>query len=446
MSELLLLPCGIFTLHSTELVLTITVSILTGYLLKLFIERVWSKPETDETSALETELETLQGKFSAEIIKKDEESKMLQEEIRSAEKKNFDLQLQYAKALNHIEKLKTGSADESDAVEFETAEAGNRILHHLQEKIISQEAHLLQLEQQLQQSEQQRSEQQLLYEKEHAAFADLQQQQLQQKLDQQTQLAMLQEQLQQKEQEATQYVEELHHLRQSEKQLLEEAEKTHQAELAIVNDELAELKQALQQASVTANTTGDLQLHKEGITSVRSSVEQVNDTLEQFRLQVTNMLRDTYSYDQLLAANERLHQSIEQLQLEQEEARQELTALQHLKEEKHIIEELYKKSSVELEQLKAALIIAEEDKKNQMEQLQLRIYEQEQTIEELKRIKDELQNNSIELKRKLDEKDRLSKEMIHAVKDIENRFERMYASNNGEAVLLTDDETQYSQH
>ena len=135
MSLFLLLTGSIFILHTTELLLTIAGALLSGYLLKLLLDKFWFNSKKDETDELETELVTLQGRFSAEMIKKEAVSKLLQEDVKAAEKKNFDLQIQYAKALNHIEKIKINWHGDDDEIQFDTDDAGNRILLNLQEKI-----------------------------------------------------------------------------------------------------------------------------------------------------------------------------------------------------------------------------------------------------------------------------------------------------------------------
>lgn len=145
MDAILLMPCAIYTLHTMELILTVFAALLSGFLMKLLIDQFRNESKTSDSD----ELEILQNRFSAEMLRKDEAEKLLQDEVKAADMRNVDLQVQYAKALHFVEQLRAGTSVESHELE---TEACRQILHNLQDKIARQERNLLELEQQLQQA------------------------------------------------------------------------------------------------------------------------------------------------------------------------------------------------------------------------------------------------------------------------------------------------------
>ena len=147
------------------------------------------------------ELETLQSKFSAEIIKKEEEVKVFQDEMTASERKNFDLQLQYAKALNHIENIKSGLQDDEWKSENNSSVTANQVLLNLHNKISQQEESLLHLEQRLAESEQERIETDSLYQQETSALAEYKRLIQEQHKEQELIILKLQEQLSEKEEQ-----------------------------------------------------------------------------------------------------------------------------------------------------------------------------------------------------------------------------------------------------
>jgi hypothetical protein len=151
MMNFFVIPGAIYSLNTPELFLTILLALATGYLAKLFFDKYSSRSGINETEELQFELETLQNKFSSEILRKEEAELMLQDELKAAEKRHMELQVQYAKALTHIEQLRQGNVTDGDDVE---TEAGQQILQNLQDKIARQERSLLELEQQLRNTEQ----------------------------------------------------------------------------------------------------------------------------------------------------------------------------------------------------------------------------------------------------------------------------------------------------
>ncbi|NCU05996.1 MAG: hypothetical protein GXC73_18685, partial [Chitinophagaceae bacterium] len=153
MMTFFVIPGAVYSLQGGELFLTVLAAIVTGYLGKLLFDRVRSKSDNSETNELQLELETLQNKFSSEILRKEEAEQLMQDELKAAEKRHMELQVQYAKALTHIDQLRTGTVPDSE--EVQTGE-GQKILQNLQDKIARQERGLLELEQQLQKAEQEK--------------------------------------------------------------------------------------------------------------------------------------------------------------------------------------------------------------------------------------------------------------------------------------------------
>ena len=168
MGTILWMPCAIYTLHTMELILTVFAALLSGFLMKLLTDQFRNGSKKTESDELQTELETLQNRFSAEMLRKEEAEKLLQDEVKAADMRNVELQVQYAKALHFVEQLRAGATVESHELETED---GRQILHNLQDKIARQERSLLELEQQLQQANRSNDELTALYQ--HAANAEV---------------------------------------------------------------------------------------------------------------------------------------------------------------------------------------------------------------------------------------------------------------------------------
>ncbi len=402
MSNLFFLPGSIFTLGTKELMFIFTGALLTGFLLKSFFDKVWPRTKKDNTEQLELELETLQSKFSAGIIKKEEEAKNLQDEMKQSEKKNFDLQLQYAKALNHIENMKSGLQDDEWDIENNINVTANQVLLNLHSKISLQEENLLHLEQRLAQSEQQRIETESLYQQEISALAEYRKLIQEQQKEEELIVLKLQEQLREKE----------------------EQQKDYEDKIRIFDNNKSEefLKQEIQQLQIKLNKQAEeftvaapIVSQKEEITIIRTTAQQVSASIEQFRDHLTGIFRDTYSYEQLLSSNERLNQTINQLQQEKQAAEERLT---------------------EFQQLHQSVLVTEGEQQEFIETLQLQIAEKSNAMEELLQIRDGLHVTVNELTMRLSEKERISREMIHAMKDIEHRFGGLYENyEDGAAVM-----------
>lgn len=434
MSVILLMSGKVFALQSTELILIIVSSLVAGYIFNRLINLYKKKTTDDESDPLETEMEILQSKFNAEIIRKEEEAKLLQGEIKAAEKKNFELQLQYAKALNHIDKLKASSnVGEPVADGIDVHEAENQVMLNLQEKITKQEQNLVQMEQKIEQEIQKKTELETSYQQLTAEIAGYKELVEKLKHDHDVVVQHLQEQLTTKETREKEYNELIEKYKLESEQLNAKLNKAdHPDEL---QQEILRLKSRLEQKEAVEHSAAEISANKEGITGVRVQAEQVAGVIDTFRDKLTALLRDAYSYEQLLASNERLNQNISQLQLEKHEVEEQLKELQSLKEEKEKLEGTVNQKINETAHLQEMLRIAEAEQFAKTKELQDEVVQQQQLLAELQQSKSNLQVTVHELSAKLDEKERLSREMIHAVKDIESRFAGMYAAQEKEPEL-----------
>ncbi|MEQ1799940.1 MAG: hypothetical protein ABL872_18430 [Lacibacter sp.] len=408
MSNLFILPGSIFTFSTNELMVVFAGALLTGFLLKSFFDKVWPRTKKDNTEQLELDLETLQSKFSAEIIKKEEEAKSFQEEMKQSEKKNFDLQLQYAKALNHIENMKSGLQDEEWNNDNNNNVTANQVLLNLHNKISQQEENLLHLEQRLAQTEQQRLDTDLLYQQELTAFSDYKKLIEEQQKEEELIVAKLQQQLSEKEEQQKIYEDKIRSF---------DENKTEE----FLKQEILQLQNKLNNQSEEFTAAATIS-QKEEIAIIRTKADEVSASIEGFRDHLTAIFRDAYSYEQLLSSNERLNQTINQVQQEKEAAEERLTEFQHLHQ---------------------SMLGSEAEQKLFIETLQEQIAEKSNALEELQQIRNGLQVTVNELTIKLSEKERLSREMIHAMKDIEHRFGGMHDQYEDGAAVMENAEMHY---
>ncbi len=440
MDTILLMPCAIYTLHTMELILTVFAALLSGFLLKLLFDQFRNGSKTSESD----ELELLQNRFSAEMLRKEEAEKLLQDEVKAADMRNVELQVQYAKALHFVEQLKAGTAP--DMHELETDD-GRQILHNLQDKIAKQERNLLELEQQLQQANKSKDELSVLYRQ--LVDAEVDERTSLEKIQKEKEELALQLKQQAKEKEALQmnYESSLqasaNELNQVQEQLSLFKQKDEQQ--GRLQDELEQLRQRVKELQLQQQETvsADMSVQKAGISTIRTKAGEVATTIEQFRDHLTTILRDSYSYEQLLASNERLQSSMQKLQDEKYLAEEQLQLLQQLQKEKAILEEQSKSSVAEWqakEQSWLNQILAFE---SSILHLKEEIAAKESIREELLRAKEEMKATIDELYCKLDEKERQSKEMLRVVKDIESRFALFYSNNHEAPVIDETGEMQY---
>lgn len=424
---------AVLSLHTMELLVIVIAAITAGYLLKLFWNQVRKDSHSSEEEARETAVEVLQNKFSAEILRREETEALLQDEIKAAEKRHMDLQVQYAKALTHIEELKNGTAT-TDLSGQET------VMHNLQEKIIQQERYLLEAEQKLRQSEQQRNA-----------------------IDQQYRELIMQNENEQSPGETEKP--EIHQLRQlvAETQVtndrltaqLEEAqEEIQQLQQQLIGSsvsdneqhlqqQIMQLKEQLKEAIQNQSLSEEMLLQKAGITATRIQASQVAEKVEQFRDHLTAILRDTYSYEQLLASNERLNESITKLQQEKRTAEEELLQLQPMLAEREKLEEEIKNVQENMRLKEDAWMEQTGSLQSSVTVLQEQLQQKEQAIEEMHKTKQQQGQLIEELQHKLQERERLSKEMLLVMKDIETRFAHFQTATEGQPVINGNGHMQY---
>lgn len=434
----LFVPAAIYSLHTTELILTVFAALLTGFLLKMLMGQWRKGAQKNESQELQTELETLQHRFSAEMIRKEEVEKVLEEEIKAGEMRNVELQVQYAKALHFVEMLRSGNGENGDH-ELETT-AGQQILHNLQDKITRQERQLLELEQQLGQAVQSRdsinSSYQELYNNGeefniHVKKIEAEKNELNWQLQQ---LRRENTALQERYESDLQTLK--HDLSVRQEQLLELEQKSE----AQINNEstLQQLINELQTQQKNTNTD-ELSLQKEGIATIQSSAGVVASSIDQFRDHLTNILRDAYSYEQLLVSHERLQESIQKLQ---EEMRLNEAQLKQLQSEKAELEKQYNHKSEEWKS-------KEESRLNQtmlLESTLLHLREEltnrENQMEELQVDKNNMETTFAELQQKYAEKERMAREMMTVARDMERKFAHFYKTSNGETLHQEREEIQ----
>jgi len=408
MSNLFILPGSIFTFSTNELMVVFAGALLSGFLLKSFFDKVWPRAKKGNAEQMELELETLQSKFSAEIIKKEEEAKSFQEEMKQSEKKNFDLQLQYAKALNHIENMKSGLQDDEWDSENNINVTANQVLLNLHNKISQQEENLLHLEQRLAQTEQQRLDTDVLYQQELTAFSDYKKLIEEQQKEEELIVAKLQKQLREKEDQEKIYEDKIRAF---------DENKTEE----FLKQEILQLQNKLNSQSEEYTAAATIS-QKEEIAIIRTKADEVSASIEGFRDHLTGIFRDAYSYEQLLSSNERLNQTINQVQQEKQMAEELLIAFQ---------------------QQHQTVLTAEAEQKEFIETLRQQIAEKSNVMGELQQIRDELQVSVNELTMKLSEKERISREMIHAMKDIEHRFGGSHENYEDGAAVMENGDMHY---
>lgn len=435
------IPGTIYSLNTPELFLTILLALATGYLAKLFFDKYRSRSGINETEELQLELETLQNKFSSEILRKEEAELMLQDELKAAEKRHMELQVQYAKALTHIEQLRQGNVTEGDDVE---TEAGQQILQNLQDKIARQERSLLELEQQLRNTEQEKLHVNEAYEqlRENSSSKELLVEQFNH--DKIKFEERLQVQLAEAEKLKEQFGVELAEARLQVEQLQQQVllAKTTEREQAL-EEEIERLKQQLNNVAATNNINEDILVQKAGIAATRIHATQVAEKVEEFRDHLTAILRDTYSYEQLLASNERLNENITKLQQEKRMVEEDIVELQHIAKEKQQLEEQFQLVNSSLEQKENTWKEKLQAFESSLTLMSKQVHEKEQTIAEFIREKDELSLQIELLQHKLSEREQLSKEMILAMKDIETRFAHFNHATSEAAVVNGEGEMQY---
>lgn len=441
MNTFVMIPGAIYSLHSFELFLIIVAAIALGYAGKLLWDKYRFSSGTNASEELQLKLETLQNKFSSEILRKEEAEVLLHDELKAAEKRHMELQVQYAKALTHIEQLRQGKQTDTDDVQ---TEAGHQILQNLQDKITRQERSLLELEQQLLHTEKEKLRVNEAYEQlkeNNNSKESLVEQFEQDKLNYEEQLR---EQLAEAEKLKIRFAVELSEAKFQVEKLQQQvvlAETTEREQ--VLEEEIKYLKEQLNNVEDTKKLNEDILEQKAGITATRIHATQVAEKVEEFRDHLTAILRDTYSYEQLLASNERLNENIARLQTEKRMAEEEILELQQVAREKLKLQEQVELVNSSLEQKKTAWKEKLQEFEYSMAELSKQVQEKEHTIAQFIREREELSLQIELLQHKLDEREQLSKEMILAMKDIEKRFALFNHVTTESAVVTGEGEMQY---
>jgi hypothetical protein len=202
-----------------------------------------------------------------------------------------------------------------------------------------------------------------------------------------------------------------------------------------LEEEIQRLKVQLNTVEATSEIGEDILVQKAGITATRIHAIQVAEKVEEFRDHLTAILRDTYSYEQLLTSNERLNESIARLQQEKRVVEEHMLELQQIAKEKQKLEEQFQAVNTSLEQKETAWKEKSQAFESSLTILSKQLHEKEQAVADLFREKDELSLQMEILQHKLDEREQLSKEMMLAMKDIETRFS-LFNHATGEAAIV----------
>lgn len=437
------IPGAIYSLQSGELFLTVLAAIGAGYLGKFLFDRVRSKSDNSETDELQLELETLQNKFSSEILRKEEAELLMQDELKAAEKRHMELQVQYAKALTHIDQLRQGHLPDSE--EVQTGES-QKILQNLQDKIARQERALLELEQKLQKTEQEKNSiQESLNHVQSSADGEHESLKVQLRQEKVKYEERLQSQLEGSQKLKEQFDAELALARAEveklEQQLqLQPVSADREMELA---KEVERLQKELRTAADGNGLNEEILVQKAGITDTRIQAAQVADKIEEFRDHLTAILRDTYSYEQLLASNERLNETIIRLQHEKRTTEEEVAELKIVAEEKERTENELQALHTSLQQKESEWKDKSSAFETSLMHLNRQVHEKEKSVKELLQEKEDLLEQIEQLRHKLDEREQLSKDMILAMKDIESRFAHFHHATAEAAIVNGNGEMHY---
>jgi hypothetical protein len=449
MSFLQLLPITVFSLQTGELLLTLAVAFFTGYILKILADKFLFKPKADGAEELENEIEELREKYSAQMFKKEEDVKLLQDEVKAAEKKNLDLKIEYAKAINHIEKLKAGPQGSEEEVLSSTGNIHNEVLLSLKEKIVKQEENIERLQNKLTNAENEQKALQLKYEQQTAALEVYKNNSEKEQNEIAGSVTRLSNEVKEKEE-----------LLQEQEQTIESANKTIeqlQQQLSIAQNtgreeadaETYRLKQEIQQLETRLKLADESVGTQAGIDTIRSEAEHITLSIETFKQHLSAALENTYSYEQLLNKNEKLNGVIDQLLTEKQNAENNLQSFKlQLQEEKEGLAEQLRQYDAEIKQTQELLSKTINESKYKEEQLQKQLGLKDKELQDIIHEKNNLQLNLTDSIQKLEEKEKVTKQMIDIVKDFESRILQINPDGNPAkqepaAVVLEDGSMQY---
>lgn len=449
MNFIAFLPLKIFAMQTGELLLALCAALLTGYTVKWLLDKYVLKPKADPAEELEEELETLQEKYSAQMFQKEEDLKMLQDEVKAAEKKNLDLKIEYAKAINHIEKLKANPSeqDENGEALSSSNNVHNEVLLSVKEKIVKQEELIETLQDQLQETAQKKNEFELLYEQSAADLTEYQTRLELMKNEMTESVTMLKEEIKIKEellktneaavQSASETIASL-------QQQLSSAQNNNSAE---VNTEVERLKNEIEQLQTKLSLSDWEEGSKSGIQTIRMEAEQVTTMIENFKQHLTATLDHTYSYEQLLNKNEKLNGVVDQLLAEKQQVENELLSFkQQLHQNNDGLNQQLQQKEQELKQVQQLLEVAQKETNMEAEQWKQQIELKEKELADVIQEKNNLELTYTSLQQKLSEKEKFSKQMMEVVKEFEDRILQIYPAAelpHAGTIVLENGEMQY---
>jgi hypothetical protein len=422
------LLAGIFTLGSTELVALIAAAVIGGYLLKLIVDSFLKKKESD-SDLLETELESLQQTYNVQMVQKQEEIKALSLEIKSAEQKNFDLQVEFAKALQHIETMKT-SGDGTETESISAAHEINTTLESLRNRIHEQEQQALELNSLL--AEKEAALVHLTNELENkvdainnykisieqtAAENVLKREQLENELqtrelhiqEQQSQLEMVQKELS------------------ASKQLLSETKAQYELQSGT---DAEELKAEILQLQTKLKLGSQSSSHKIVLEALKIEAGQVHTAMEQFRNYLSGTLIKTDEFEQLINKNEQLHHVIDQLLHEKQELQHTITGTEQrllsIQKQQEEDTEQHRQQRERMEQL---LQSSQEETNNSFATLKEDLNASIRLQQLLEKEKEALANQLQNLQQQALEKEHFMLQLIGTIREFEMRMQPVADGN-----------------
>ncbi len=444
-----LLPLNVFTLQTGELLLTLTAALLTGYAIKLLLDKFVFKQKADPAEELEQEIETLREKYNAQMFKKEEDLKMLQDEVKAAEKRNLDLKIEYAKAINHIEKLKTDPNREGSNGEIpsSTNNIHNEVLLSVKEKIVKQEGLIEELQHQLEEAQLKKREVEFLYEQGLTELADYKTRVEQEKKDIIDSVAKLSGEVSVKEELIKQQETTIQSAEETIVQLWQQLTLAENSNRDEVDTEMEKLKNEIRQLETKLSLADAGDINKTGIATIRNEAEQVTVMIEHFKQHLSATLEQTYSYEQILNKNEKINGVVDQLLAEKQQVENELLSVkQQLHENNAELNKKIEHHEHELKEVQQLFADTRSEAGNQTELLKQQIALKEKELYDAIQEKNNLVLAQESLQQRLDEKEKFSKQMMDVVKEFEGRMLQIYPNadlQHASTVILEDGEIQY---
>ncbi len=428
------------TLGTPQLLLFGIAGLAAGYLLKLVIEKYFlkSKDERQIAQQFQENIDALQNKFSAEIIKKEEETRQLQDELKDADDKNYNIQLQYSKALKQIESHRESAPQGSAAGAYQQDQGTvyEDILQTLHERIAIQETTIQQLR-----------EETVLAENSSSGYNNGAVNNLPEELQQQ--ISVLLAENEQAKQDAGMLKEQHNALQEK----LLHTGRTHEEEIAALQTVFAnKLADAEARAEQYKLQTEDLRNNMyaldenvknssnggvENIKILRSDVERMNDVINNFKEHLSSTLETSYPYEQAIAENETLKEKLRILHEDKIKMDENISGeLLSIKTEKTELEAKCADMTQEMMHAQRLVEQLEDERNTAVLSLQALSKEKENALHELELTTNKLRKNIELLHEDLHQKENFLqevsaregkyKEMFYAVKDLESQFLSLY--------------------